>query len=146
MSCGKCTGACCAVFEFRDPQLPGWEDVGDGEFIADMLIPLDLVTAAERMERFGAAYWADQVHHDWEGRSIKSPSRRLYTCRHWDEDTKLCGAYESRPTMCAEYPYYADDCDYKCGYKLTFQQMWDRALRLHGAERGTPSNIVRSNN
>ena len=27
-----------------------------------------------------------------------------YTCRHWDQTSKLCTVYEQRPSMCRTYP------------------------------------------
>lgn len=30
---------------------------------------------------------------------------RLYSCRHWDEHSGLCRAYDQRPTMCRNFPY-----------------------------------------
>lgn len=39
----------------------------------------------------------------------------LYTCRHWDPETRLCTAYEQRPWMCRAYPY-GRHCEYGCTY------------------------------
>jgi Fe-S-cluster containining protein len=145
VACGGCTGACCAVFIYPDPaDIERFARMEDGAFIADMLIPLDLVSAAERMEKFGFSYWADQSLFDWDGRNLSGDGRRLMTCKHWDQESGLCGVYDNRPMMCREYPYYA--CDYRCGFSLTFEQMWDRVLRIDGPEEGTPPNIIRSNN
>lgn len=37
-----------------------------------------------------------------------------YTCKHWDQETKLCNIYISRPQMCRDYPY-RDACN-NCGW------------------------------
>lgn len=34
-----------------------------------------------------------------------------YTCRHFDEASGRCSAYESRPAMCRQYPY-GKGCSY----------------------------------
>jgi Fe-S-cluster containining protein len=77
----------------------------DGEKIADMLIPLTPKEARERYERFSGktttAYrWKNRGHH--------------FTCRHWDEETRLCRIYEDRPQMCRDYPY-GQECQHGCG-------------------------------
>lgn len=79
----------------------------DGEVIADMVIPLSIAQANERLERFGS----DREYlPDCEG--------HVYTCRHFDEGTRLCAIYEQRPEMCRDYPYGNDGgCEYECGYR-----------------------------
>lgn len=109
-----CSGACCAVFyiphtirDFKRRVAKG--GIEDGEYIADMLIPLTVEQARERAARFGS-----------NPRILKKKEGHHFTCRHWDEETRLCGAYDSRPRMCAEYPYgdvceLADGC---CNYQI----------------------------
>ena len=29
----------------------------------------------------------------------------LFTCRHWDQETKRCREYVHRPVMCSTFPY-----------------------------------------
>jgi Fe-S-cluster containining protein len=79
----------------------------DGDQIADMVVPLSLAEANERLERFGA----DRMYEpDAEG--------HLYTCRHFDDATRLCTIYEQRPEMCRDYPYACGGgCEYECGYE-----------------------------
>ncbi len=72
----------------------------DGEYIANMLIPLTLDQARERAERFGITV----PSYEFLGNRWKKDTP-LYTCKHWNEETRLCSAYDSRPTMCAKYPY-----------------------------------------
>jgi Fe-S-cluster containining protein len=106
-----CNGTCCAVFtyssthdEMKDPE--HLKLIHDGEMLADMLIPLTVEQARERAEKFGSPL-AD-IEND-------SPSvGSLYMCRHWNEETRLCGVYDSRPLMCAEFPY-SDPCP-TCDY------------------------------
>jgi Fe-S-cluster containining protein len=100
-----CNGSCCAVFnyssshaELRDPE--HLKLIHDGEMLADMLIPLTVTEAQERAKQFGSPL---ELSDD------TNQADYLYMCRHWDEDTRLCGVYDSRPRMCAEFPY-ADPC------------------------------------
>ena len=82
------------------------ESMRDGERIAAMVVPLSVVEANERLERFGS----DRMYEpDCEG--------HVYTCRHFDDDTRLCTAYDERPEMCRVYPASCDGgCEYGCGY------------------------------
>lgn len=103
---GACAGLCCVAFYFpvtseelsqRTPRMR------DGQKIANMLIPLTNKEAAERLERFGSL--AEPPEARDEG--------HFYTCRHWDEETKLCTIYEHRPDMCRYFPY-GMDCEHGC--------------------------------
>lgn len=110
---GRCSGACCAVFwlphtpdELRARTLEAEPDgtqtvLVDAAQIADMVIPLTPAEATARAERF----------------EFPAPTRAeaLYTCRHWDEDTRLCTIYADRPGMCRGYPY-GKACDHGCGF------------------------------
>jgi Fe-S-cluster containining protein len=74
--------------------------------ITGMVIPLTPKEANERLERFGSAMrfrWADNRGH-------------LFTCRHWDEQTRLCRVYERRPEMCRGYPYERP-CEHGCDHR-----------------------------
>lgn len=122
MSCGSCDGRCCAVFTFpRPPEdirrlVESGKGYVDGEFIADMLVPLTREEALERMERFDVQPIVDgveQTREEW----TENCEDRSYTCRHWDEDTRLCMAYDERPQMCRDYPY-TDSCQHGCGWEL----------------------------
>lgn len=147
MTCVSCRGDCCAVFTFLDVDHPRFPRIRDAEFLADMLIPLSLIEAAERMDRLGVEpHWSDSSAFDWDGRSLSQPERRLMTCRHWDETTRLCTAYENRPEMCRDYPYDDAACDYQCGYSLGTVGQWDYRLKVWGPEWGTPPNIIRGEN
>lgn len=79
----------------------------ESKYIADMLIPL---TPEQARFRHG--------QHDTGYERIKYANRQWYTCKHWDEDTKLCGAYEQRPRMCRDFPYEGT-CEHGCGYTLS---------------------------
>lgn len=100
-----CEGGCCAVFFYHGPE----EAVSDDQkFIADMLIPLTIEEAKARLERFGLDPRPSLDDDErWEGRA--------FTCRHWDEESRLCTVYSQRPKMCRDFPYDKDceDCDYK---------------------------------
>jgi Fe-S-cluster containining protein len=99
----NCSGACCAVFPLSltyDRLRDRWPWITDGDFILDMLVPLDLVAAAERSIEF-------------DGQLTLTPGREYFTCRHWDPDTRLCTVYDQRPDMCRRYPY-RNGCDHGC--------------------------------
>lgn len=75
-----------------------------------MLIPLTVEEARARAAKFGG-----------NPRILKRKAGHHFTCRHWDEETRLCGAYNERPAMCSEYPYgnvceLADGC---CNYQVS---------------------------
>lgn len=145
MACA-CKGSCCAVFTFLDPADPRFDNTADADFIRDMLIPLDLVEAADRLAALDIEPpYGDEAHYGWDGFSLTQPERRLATCRHWDTETRLCTAYDQRPAMCRFYPY-GNECDYGCGYELGYRDAWDHALWSGGAEAGTPLNIIRAEN
>src|SRR5690242_3294103 len=81
-------------------------ELTDGDQIAEMIIPLSLAEANERLDRFGAdrEYGAENEGY-------------LYTCRNFDEATRLCKAYDERPEMCHDYPCAREGgCEYGCGY------------------------------
>lgn len=101
-----CSGACCAVFPYSISlaEIHRRADSGDEQhqIIADMVIPLAPGEALRRMEEFGVDFGA--AGHDWTNEKVIE-QRELFTCRHWNEETRLCGIYEDRPRMCADYPY-----------------------------------------
>lgn len=113
----NCDGRCCAVFFF--PSTPREikqriEDNGDyngldGMMIANMLIRLTPAEARERAERFGISAPESTEMQKW------TEDTPLYTCKNWDEDTRLCKVYEVRPKMCADYPY-GKPCGHGCGF------------------------------
>jgi Fe-S-cluster containining protein len=104
-----CPGKCCAVFALPYPrdQLRERFDATqrDREFIADMVIPLTSQQAVERAKRFQLAPLDAQA-----------PGSHFFTCRHWDETSRLCTAYAERPAMCRDYPYDGD-CHHGCSYR-----------------------------
>lgn len=107
-----CDGACCAVFylplSIEAIRAGGMETYVDGPYIADMVIPLTLEEARARRERFGIP----------PAEEAAEVGVNQFTCRHWDETTRLCGAYDARPTMCRDYPY-GKPCDRRsCGYQV----------------------------
>lgn len=104
-----CVGTCCAAFRVPHTLTVLRRRQGrliDGEQIVAMLIPLTPKEARERSKKFGGAGdgfpWSDRGHH--------------FTCRHWDEDTRLCGIYEDRPAMCRKFPY-GKPCPFGCSCK-----------------------------
>jgi Fe-S-cluster containining protein len=105
----ECPGLCCAAFYWphtltETRKRAAANRLTDGAQIADMLIPLTPKQAKERHVAFGGTHdwmkWKDRGHH--------------FTCKNWDEDTRLCRIYEDRPTMCRDFPY-GNDCPMGCG-------------------------------
>lgn len=99
----SCEGTCCAVFSvgpdldrLRSGPTVGYLANGftDGDLLGFMLRELSHEEAVERKELFGA----------YPGRDLAADVQ-YYRCVYWDEETRLCGAYENRPNMCSEYPY-----------------------------------------
>lgn len=100
-----CDGACCAAFPMsQDPEDHDMTQIIDGRFIEDMVIEITASEAILRREVFGGKPIDDE--------DVTS-GRRFYKCRHWDEETRLCGAYDDRPDMCRRFPY-GKDCEHGC--------------------------------
>ena len=109
MSEPTCPGHCCVAFYLPAPH-ERVDDIRtgmrDGEQIAEMVIPLSVAEANERLERFGSDR---EYGRDSEG--------FVYTCRNFDDETRLCRIYADRPEMCRDYPYAGEaGCEYECGY------------------------------
>lgn len=96
----SCNGDCCVAFPLgAGPDILRSGKVLDGDMVAFMTRPLTDEEARERRARFGlAAPTVGTVYH---------------RCVYWDEQTRLCGAYEHRPDMCRRYPY-GRECDHGC--------------------------------
>jgi len=108
----NCTGHCCESFctqfspkewsRYRSAIVRGKKTfslesgkkmtVGSGAnkrdivYIAEMLIPIKSDKRRRNDNERGLNY------------------RHIYTCKHFDTDTRKCTAYESRPKMCSGYP------------------------------------------
>jgi Fe-S-cluster containining protein len=93
-----CDGSCCAAFVLQGSTYRQFRRrahrVRDGETIANMIIPISPKVANERLEAAGS-----DERVTWKYRGMH------FTCKHWDPETKLCGIYEDRPSMCRDYPY-----------------------------------------
>lgn len=101
-----CAGACCAVFPIHKTR-GGVESDPQWDQIKPMLVPLTRRQAVRRYRRLGYGElkrWGKNYN--------------LYTCKNWDEQTRLCGIYETRPNMCRDYPYEGRTCERNCGYSL----------------------------
>lgn len=83
-----CTGECCSTLYFpgTHDQIKQHADILiDGWQIINMIDP--------------TGEQSSKGHH--------------YTCKHWDQTTRLCTIYENRPFMCSDYPY-GQACEH-CG-------------------------------
>lgn len=99
-----CDGACCVAFYLNGYSMAEFEqkatEVEDGEYILDMLIPLTADEARERAEEFGTKVTGEGP---------------FFTCRHFNDLSRRCMAYEARPRMCSRYPYARDGgCEHGC--------------------------------
>jgi Fe-S-cluster containining protein len=104
-----CHGGCCAVFWLPREIPPG---ALEGDVIRDMRIELTPEQVRERWARFiGTDLPYDP--EDYVGTDMAQ-----YTCRNWDEDTRLCTIYEQRPIMCRGYPY-GQLCSHGCDIETT---------------------------
>jgi Fe-S-cluster containining protein len=117
----SCAGRCCAVFTLpwsHETLIERQHEIVDGEQLAAMVLPLTGAALDDRAERFGLPPQNHTgTHH--------------FTCRNWDEDTKLCNVYDDRPWLCREYPYLGV-CQHGCGYELTpIDKLLCGARRLH---------------
>lgn len=84
-----CVGDCCVAFTLpKEPTDP---------IVIDMVIPITQMEAIARHQRMGNRKVIDK--------SQSLDTSKWYKCRHWDEETRLCGIYEDRPKMCRDYPY-----------------------------------------
>lgn len=124
MISSACSGKCCAVFNYptapdalrerSEGQEGFWPD--QDRFLADMLVALTPEEAQARMERFEISPPEGMDLREWA-----ENTGPLYTCRHWDEDTRLCTVYADRPEMCREYPY-ASRCQHDCNCDFVMPQ------------------------
>ncbi len=134
----RCTGACCTRFAFTGKGTTPEEIVGfirengrDGAQIADMILPLyPLIPGAEYPT--GNVVLEKPVGGGW-----------VFTCKHFNLETRDCGIYESRPEMCREYPYrspceHGERCTWSLGRagkwpppKVHYQQMHQLQWRTH---------------
>jgi Fe-S-cluster containining protein len=80
--------------------------IEDGDLLGFMLRELTHEHAVERQEQFNA--YGGAAAHELD------PTRTYYRCIYWNEETHLCGAYDNRPLMCAEYPYPWKPIDDQC--------------------------------
>jgi Fe-S-cluster containining protein len=107
-----CDGRCCASFTLPKDAIERFQNGANGDdapFILDMLIPLTRRQQVARVKRLGY------------GTVARNPRDKApFTCRHWDEKTRLCTVYEQRPGMCRDFPYGRpcehEGCECKDGY------------------------------
>lgn len=105
-----CPAYCCVVL----PIVGTLEEIADdtedpdSPLIASMLEPLTHRQAVARAKKFDVP--TPIRKHE------KGPDTLWYRCRNWDEETRLCRIYESRPEMCRDYPYHRG-CHNGCGYE-----------------------------
>jgi Fe-S-cluster containining protein len=99
----RCTGQCCEEFalmmgtsaEEIDFKLRTFVHF-DGEFIADMLIPLRPLIAGAKMPN-GEIVTIEQAPD--------GPKGWVFTCKHFDRFSRSCAVYNNRPLMCRDFPY-----------------------------------------
>lgn len=117
----RCTGHCCRAFTLPYPydvMQARASEIQDGEFIADMIRPLD-----------HGPEWDPTRPGHW------------YTCRHLDTETGDCRAYEQRPWMCSEYPY-GRQCEHPgCTWTNAATETRRDRLRVLSDHEGEPVEV-----
>jgi len=111
-SCNRC-GQCC-----RTPVIPVYPLIFYLPFVKRMVIA-----------------WHRAVNGFELIREVRREGLLVFSCTHWDRDSRLCDAYKSRPGMCRDYPgnlVYAADPELfeTCGYRAVLKNasQWSRAL------------------
>lgn len=102
---GPCGGNCCRAFTISVPDGFAWIDAvrqdpdasKENRTIADMLVPLGTYRT-----------------HPLNGKFYDRPNQ-IWTCRHFDPETRLCRSYDDRPEMCRTYP--SRWSDNLCGFR-----------------------------
>lgn len=81
------------------------------------------------------------AYRDWHyptstNRYSRGPDIHQYWCRHFDQETHRCGAYEHRPEVCTDFPY--DEACVYCGFVETEDVVakWVAIRVEQDAERG----------
>lgn len=111
----KCQGDCCVAFKvpFTLQELAEGNvednDVEEAMVMAEMLEPLTVDEANQRQKSLVVGNPTNFTDADED---------RLFMCKKWDEETRLCTDYENRPDMCRDFPY-GKSCRYGCSCKGT---------------------------
>jgi len=97
-SCNMC-GYCCTAISI--PISPAdLKDMSkrlrDQEKMAEFFIPITEEEAIRRNPAISAKHEAS------------TEERFFYECSQYNEDTKLCGAHENRPSVCSGFPWYGN--------------------------------------
>ena len=99
----RCTGQCCTIFQIYGMTLdelkakfPEKDRSADNQAVIDMLVAL---SPEEQQRRHEATPTVPRP--GW----VYNPATPFFTCRHFDEATRNCLIYETRPAMCRDYPY-----------------------------------------
>lgn len=106
----SCNGDCCVAFRVPFDLVAlargdvGAKDIEEAATMAGMLIPLTVDEANARQR--------EHVRGELTGFTAADEGH-LYACRHWNPETRRCGAYEDRPPMCSTFPY-GRPCRYGC--------------------------------
>ena len=111
---GRCTGQCCAVFTLSANVLDLCRagELGpdkDAPTLLQMLVPLTSEIALLRLQRLGFTPAGD---------GVPGAGRAIFSCRNWDEVTRLCTIYDRRPWLCWHYPDPEHVCMH-CGWQRT---------------------------
>lgn len=121
-----CDGRCCAVFpmSLSPEEMLTWRGIHatyESIFVTDMLVALTPYEARMR--------WTDLGYGELKDLDLGMP---LYTCRHWDTETKLCTVYDERPWLCRDFPYQGACHHTGCTYRKGIDYYVDVAHREWG--------------
>lgn len=114
--CPEGCGACCdpVVSPFTLDMLrriPPWELDEDGR--ADRAFMLEHLTPLPRREGIARARYLTQggVTFGMIAGELVEVWSQFYSCDRFDPETRRCTAYDERPPMCRDYPWYGDPPD-----------------------------------
>lgn len=108
-ACNGC-GACCSPVALAFTQddirraLPAQIDPANRAWVLNDLTPITRREGIRRTGMNGGITTAVVGH----GRSTEAVLTLtfFYECRHYDDASRTCRAYDQRPPMCADYPWY----------------------------------------
>lgn len=108
LGCARC-GDCCNPVEISGrhaDQMTAWwlywERGGKVGSRGGRVRGFDMISV-----RFGALHWTEIERHTHESGDVKATLR----CDAYDPGTASCTAYEDRPPVCTNYPWYGREDD-----------------------------------
>lgn len=100
--CGSCCSPITLAFTQEDVRrlLPAQMDARTRRWILHELVPIS------RREGKARSPWTDHAAMHIRAGKFDPGYSHFYECRNFDRTTRRCTAYEDRPDVCRDYPYY----------------------------------------